>query len=62
MLVRIVVAILTMVDRVLSSFVIDINSTTQAGNETASSIATIIRYGTELYAQLLLIFVGLNGG
>jgi len=57
MLVRIVVAILTMVDRVLSSFVIGINSTTSTGNETASSIATIIHYGTEFYAKLLLIFV-----
>jgi hypothetical protein len=60
MLVRIVVAILTMVDKVLSVFVVDINSTTLTGNETVSSIATIIHYGTELYAQLLLIFVGLD--
>jgi len=58
MLVRIVTAILTMADRVMSAFVIDINSTTETGSETASSIATIIHYGTELYAQLLIIFVG----
>ena len=61
MLVRIVTAILTMVDRVLSVFVTGINSTTQAGDETASSISTIIQYGTELYAQLLIFFVGSNG-
>ena len=60
MLVRIVTAILTMVDQVLSYFVIDINAMTEKGNETAISIATIIHYGTELYAKLLLIFVGIN--
>ena len=58
MLVRIVTAILTIVDQVLSYFVIDINTTTETGNETAISIATIIHYGTELYAKLLLLLVG----
>ena len=58
MLVRIVTAVLTMVDRVLSAFVTGINETTVAGNETISSIATIVQYGTELYAKLLLILLG----
>lgn len=60
MLVRIAVAILSMVDAVLGTFVTGINSITPTGNETVSSIATIIHYGTELYAKLLLIFVELN--
>lgn len=56
MLVRIVVAILTMADNVLSAFVTGINQTTQTGEETASSIATIIHYGTEFFAQFLILF------
>lgn len=55
MLLRIVTAVLAMVDEVLSYFVIDIDTITEVGEETAVSIATIIHYGTELYAQILVL-------
>lgn len=58
MLVRIVTSILTMVDEVLSTFVSDINTVTEVGDETSTSIATIIHLGTEFFAKILVIFLG----
>ena len=60
MLVRIFIAIATLLDSVLSHFVTAINVTTQMGNETAGSIATIINLGSQLYAQILIIFTSIT--
>jgi len=56
MLVRVVAALLTLIDSVLDNFVTAINVTTTHGEELAGSIATILLYGAELYAQLLVVF------
>ena len=56
MLVRIIVALLTLVDTVLSHFVTAINVTTEQGENLAGSISSILLYGSELYAKLLLVF------
>jgi hypothetical protein len=60
MLVRIAAAIAALLDGVLSHFVDGLNLTNPEGHELAGSIATILEYGAELYAKLLIVFVNLT--
>jgi len=56
MLIRIIVDLLTLTDSVLDHFVTSVNVTTEQGEVLAGSISSILLYGSELYAQLLLVF------
>lgn len=58
MLVRIVVALLDLLDTILTHFWNGtINSTTEKGVEFAGSVATILHHGTALAANILVFFV-----
>jgi len=58
MLVRIVVALLDLLDTMLEHFWnASTNLTTAKGDEVAGSMASILHYGSALFAQLLTVLV-----